>query len=668
MSSQIASLASPAAANAGQFGAKAATLARLKADGVAVPDGVAIGAAEYLLAIDAADLPNRGSFQNFKAWAAAVHQTMLNAQPAPALLEELTPQLQQIGQGPFIVRSSAVGEDGATSSFAGQLDSVCDVTQENLADAIRQVWASAWSSRAAVYREHRELTAVDDLAVGILVQPFIEPDFAGVAFTSSPIPDEEGMVVEAVQGRGDQLVSGSAVPARYRFDEFGQPLPDPGHTPFAMPTGLLRELFATGQLLVSTLGAAQDIEWLTVGDDLILVQARPITTVPTAHNDLADPDDFVVSVHVVEAASRHSIPDHLAAKDKFRLRLIASEAAVPVGRGWLISVSRRADDHRDHDLADSIHEAAATIASQVERFPQVSMVLQNPGRLDGGILRKFTDLDSIEENLRSLISKAGAQHDDFQMIATEILQAHMSGISHLVDDELVVEVAFGSYVPKGIVPTSLYVSTADGSVRQHTEVTQETGTFIENGSPQDRAVGASAVLDTDQLASIRTITQVISDAYPDVSVEFGVLKDGFCYLIDIIPDMTPVNVTDVRVMSPGSITGVSQTSKSDDLAAESLDAHFHSERTAGGSSGSSSIVIAPRPFLALETHLAANGPAGVGFIFDQGSLLGHLAIILREHGVPAIVVAGACDSLPDGTLITIDTATEDLYTVAGPTE
>lgn len=668
MNAPILALTEPNAQNPNIFGSKAATLARLTAIGLRVPPGVALGAPLYVRAIGEARLPSRSAFPDFRSWAAQVHDLLLSVAIPTEVMDELGRQLAAIGSGPWIVRSSAVGEDGATSSFAGQLDSVGDVTADNLGAAIASVWASAWSSRAALYRERRDLTEPDDLAVGVLIMPFIEPDYAGVAFTSSPLLGEEGMVVEAVQGRGEQLVGGHAIPSRYRFDEFGQPLPDGGSATIQIPFDLLRELHDVGHSLASTFGCPQDIEWLARDGDLVIVQARPITTaVRSGTNTHADPDDFLVSVCVVDSTNEDLIPLDLASKDKFKLRLLASTAGVQIGRGWLITVNKRgAEDDDAWSASMSIRSAASQISEQVQRFEQVSVVLQNPPRLDGEIVRQFTDLGDLEQTLRTLIAQVGSRTESFAFIATEIFEAHQSGISHLVSEQLVVEVAFGSYVPKGIVPTSLYVQSENEVITQHVEVVQESGIFIHRGRPQDRYVNASATLSPAQLGDLRRMTSVVADSYPDVSVEFGVLEDGLCYLIDIIPDMAPVDVTDVRIMSPGRVSGTGHVSNSDDLAAVSLNAHFHSERSATSSNEPAAIVVAPRPFLALENYLADHGPNGIGFIFDHGSLLGHLAIILREHGVPAVVVSDACSIIADGAHVTIDTTTDALYSVSEP--
>lgn len=651
----VALLSDVAALDSQSFGGKASTLARLVQAGFACPPGVAVSGGPYAAALAAIASDNS---TDFAARAASIHSKLMTAAVPEPVLDAILRGMTTIGaeNRRWIVRSSAVGEDSSTSSFAGQLDSILDVETDGLPDAIRAVWASAWAPRAVAYRAYRGLIAPDDLPVAVLVQPFIEPTFAGVAFTTSPVPGEEGMLVECVRGRGEQLVRGDVAPVRFVFDELGFTQPAPDDT-FAVPAEILGGLWTLGNQLVDLLGSPQDIEWVYTEDGgLQTVQSRPITAGVSATGSA---DSFRLTVSPVTHAGRGSIPDNLAEKDKFRLRLIATEADIEIGRGWLISCTKV--ESGAAVVGFGVDEAAQAISEQLSRFPQVSMVLQDPARLDGGILRQFSRKDEIHRRLGRLVAHVGGSNDRFDFIATEIFQARMSGISHIAGSALVVEVAFGSYVPKGVAPTSLYVLEA-GSIVQHVPVRQNSAVFIEDGVPHTRAMDEDAVLSVGQLEEIRRITEVVTAHDPHASVEFGVLDDGQPYLIDIISDGSDVSISDVRVMSAGQLTGLATVRDSDSLATESLDAHFHSERSESlrDRVEENVIVVASRPFLALESHVSMSAAGSLGFVFEQGSLLGHLAIILREHGIPAVVIAGATRTLTDGELIRIDTTTETL--------
>lgn len=659
------SLQDPAVADQAIFGGKASTLGRLTQAGFPVPAGVALSCETYLRDVTAL-AGERPDGVPFKQWAANIRERILS-EPIPAetvdAVTHAAMTLPAAGDG-WIVRSSAVGEDSASDSFAGQLDSFTDVAPSGFAEAIRSVWASAWSPRAAEYRERRGLIRVSDLPVGVLIQRFIEPEWAGVLFTTAPTPGATQALVEAVPGRGEALVSGTVNPSRYWLDPAGRAEQVDADGSEVLDSSVLGDLHATGLRLVETLGGPQDIEWALSGSTLYVVQSRPITTI--APVTIADPDSFRGHVIAVTAEHRDKIPAELAEKDKFKLRLIATEAGVGISHGWLVSLCRETANSGNGLALASIAEE---VASGVKQFPQVSMVLQRPARLDGEIVRQFSPIGQLTQNLRRTVGRIGGQHEAFDLIVTEIYQAEKSGISHIVDGRLVVEVAYGSYVPKGVVPTSLYVTDATGRPHLEQSVTQETAIFIEKGQTVERTVNAVAALTSAQLAAIERLTLVVSAAYPDVSVEFGVLADGTPYLIDIIPDMSPVGLDNVRVMSPGQLSGTARVAASEELAARSLDAHFHSERgTASSGARQATVIVAPRPFLALEEYLGQYESGSLAFVFEQGSLLGHLAIILREHKVPAIVVPEIRQLVRDGDLVNVDTSSESLFSVVqGPT-
>jgi pyruvate,water dikinase len=192
------------------------------------------------------------------------------------------------------VRSSALEEDGATRSFAGVHASRIGIAADDVVDAILDVWASAWSPEALAYGR------AGDMAV--LLQPSLTPHAAGVAFTIDPQSGSwREMVVEAVAGQGEALVSGRQAPqwfvlrrgtrlrivdegivpqARRWAVEDGELVAGPHPTPDARllaPDAVV----ALGRLCLRAeraIGAPADVEWAWDGRRFTLLQARPITT------------------------------------------------------------------------------------------------------------------------------------------------------------------------------------------------------------------------------------------------------------------------------------------------------------------------------------------------------------------------------------------------------
>ncbi|MFF7309325.1 PEP/pyruvate-binding domain-containing protein [Streptomyces sp. NPDC008137] len=196
------------------------------------------------------------------------------------------------------VRSSATNEDGVAGSAAGQYESVLGVrTFDELLAAVGRCQRSRHSVASEVYRGRLGL-AEQAPAMAVVVQAMVAPEWAGVVFTAeAPVADDDHLVlVEAVEGLGDQLVDGTAEPNRAAFSRkaphapvfstaFGEQM---GGTDGS--EGPLRSLVRTALAVERALGGPQDIEWALDGTGLHLLQARPITAAvpqPTQFGDWA---------------------------------------------------------------------------------------------------------------------------------------------------------------------------------------------------------------------------------------------------------------------------------------------------------------------------------------------------------------------------------------------
>lgn len=107
----------------------------------------------------------------------------------------------------FAVRSSAIDEDGAAFSFAGQFETHLFVKPEQVAENIKKVWKSAYSPRILEYRRHNGLA--QDLGIAVIIQEMVAAESAGVAFGINPANgNRKAKVISAVYGLGEGLVSG----------------------------------------------------------------------------------------------------------------------------------------------------------------------------------------------------------------------------------------------------------------------------------------------------------------------------------------------------------------------------------------------------------------------------------------------------------------------------
>ena len=192
-------------------------------------------------------------------------------------LAQLDEHLSAIAPGPFAVRSSASGEDGGAHSHAGQLLSLLDVEPADVAKAAGEVWRSGFTSSLRAYREAQGLDG-DAGAPSVVVQRMVKARCAGVVFGADPVSGRrDRMVISAVSGLADALVSGEADGANYLLSAAtGKVVSHDGEDILSGDDiAALAEACARAQ---EVFGAPQDMEWAFEGDELRVVQSRPITS------------------------------------------------------------------------------------------------------------------------------------------------------------------------------------------------------------------------------------------------------------------------------------------------------------------------------------------------------------------------------------------------------
>ncbi|NOZ04973.1 MAG: hypothetical protein GXP41_01285 [Chloroflexi bacterium] len=189
---------------------------------------------------------------------------------------------------PVAVRSSATAEDLPSASFAGQQDTFLNVTGlDDILQHIQACWASAWSDRAVQYRQTQSLA---DVSVAVVVQAMVPCRAAGVAFSLDPLNGAESVTIEAVEGLGDRLMSGSAEPVRYRVSRQGTTTAEPRESTILSPRQV-QHLAKTVRQLEAHFGQPQDVEWGYVDDTLYLFQSRPITVQEESFFNQSFPDE-----------------------------------------------------------------------------------------------------------------------------------------------------------------------------------------------------------------------------------------------------------------------------------------------------------------------------------------------------------------------------------------
>ncbi len=111
------------------------------------------------------------------------------------------------------VRSSAVDEDGATASFAGQHETYLNIVgADAIIQAVIRCWESARSAHALDYRRQQGLS-VEHPQIAVLVQQLVAADVAAVVFSANPITgNREEVMINASWGLGESIVGGTVTP------------------------------------------------------------------------------------------------------------------------------------------------------------------------------------------------------------------------------------------------------------------------------------------------------------------------------------------------------------------------------------------------------------------------------------------------------------------------
>jgi pyruvate,water dikinase len=305
--------------DSGSFGGKSAGLGELLRAEIPVPPGFALSTSAFTELINVSGLRARLAAVPDVAAAADLREA-IRATPIPdAVRDELAARYAELEQSaginspPVAVRSSALGEDSSEATFAGQQDTYLWVRGvDDVCTAVRDCWASLYSTEAVSYRARLGAGAADHPAMGVTIQRMIDAEISGVMFTCNPVSGDPSMIaINASWGLGLAVVGGEVTPDDYLVSKITREVvrrtvgdkqveyvpgadgngtnrievDDGRRHQVCLGDGAIAALVDIGRRVERHFGHHQDIEWAIARgheapEGLFVLQSRPVTGLP----------------------------------------------------------------------------------------------------------------------------------------------------------------------------------------------------------------------------------------------------------------------------------------------------------------------------------------------------------------------------------------------------
>jgi len=522
----------------------------------------------------------------------------------------------------FAVRSSGTTEDSENSSLAGVYNTKLNVKGfEEICSAIIECWLSYYSYTAVAARV-RTNQFDSSPAIGIIIQEMIPSELSGVAFTDGESND---VVIEYVEGLGEQLVSGTVAPKRFESNSKST-LPQTENT-------IMRQVLSASIDLQVTFGKAVDIEWAWALDKLYILQVRPVTA------------------HLRK--NRITEPVFLKAK-------LYSDINLPVGlelgecrEVYTSYVTKRAPSYRlaisnNVDVAGAyiVHFNGAGILGETLKIDNLfnSSIPEVVLDLSSNIRQVVIPKEELIDYLQNTLGLTPSSLETHTIIIREFVRGDYGFISRPVGEKgegLLVE-----YSKDGLMDINRGTTYCDRLILNNVEQQLETDmSQVGNANDVEAFRGAIPTIDN--------FTKLMNKSMPGTQLEW-VLEDGVPYFVDFSREQDEVlfssnDGNEAVIVAKGVAKGpVFSLNDSDEMLyrlsigpAVSVDKTEDVLEHEGlqelinkiSSYSEKPIIYVQRPYAVLSTlfeHVS-------GFIFAEGSLLCHLAILLRENNIPSVI-------------------------------
>jgi len=279
---------------------------------IPVPPGFVVLAAAFDKFLEETDLGieidaalkkvNPEDIKSIEAAATKIRDLISDAQFPKDIGEEIQKEFSELHTKFVAVRSSATAEDSLIASWAGELESYLNVTQENLLESVKKCWSSLFTPRAIFYRYKKNL-ADQKVLVAVVIQKMARSEVSGICFTVHPVTEDfNQIVIEAGWGLGEAIVGGIITPDTYVIDKKNWtildanisrqekmitrsknkteevPVPKEKQGKQKLSNEKIIELAKLCKIIEDHYKKPQDIEWALEKGKIYITQSRPITT------------------------------------------------------------------------------------------------------------------------------------------------------------------------------------------------------------------------------------------------------------------------------------------------------------------------------------------------------------------------------------------------------
>jgi rifampicin phosphotransferase len=568
----------------------------------------------------------------------------------------------------LVARSSSVVEDTASSSMAGQFESVIGISGfDAFVDAVTAVLDSRSQAGAA------------DEPIAVLVQPLIEPKFGGVMFGIDPVSGRtDRRTVTAVYGGPEALVSGEVDGARYLLDPANAKVLsfDANDGP-SLDSVQLRRLVALSDTVAGVFGGPQDVEWAIADDGpLWLLQSRPVTTEirgvprgpiygpgPVAETFPEPLTELEQDLWVppLREAVRQAV---LLAGSASKAELDATDVVVCVDGHVAIDLRLAGEIKPKHTILRRLNPILAV--HQLRGAWRVGRLRSALPRLAENLLdRTDTDLEAVPA-LSALTGRQLVALLHRSRVVLRALHAHEVLVGEARQDGLTdTEILARSPTVLALTPPRIAAAPVLPEEAVALPVTTTCAACSENG-----------IIREALRLRVRWVQELSGRAAWELGLRLAATDDlpAAEFIRHMSLDQVDALVTKRAVVAP---TGVSshehdfgaplpawfQLSDSGKPIRAQCAAEVGGGTGAGGGAATGPVTYDsddPPAGSVLVTTTLSPGlgpllPRLNGIVSETGSVLSHLAILAREAGVATVVgYAGATDDLPAGVVVLVD--------------